>query len=242
MKSFDCRDTRREIDEMELGHRPSADATTHLSLCVACRTFHAERTSLRELVGSLEPVVAPPDFDMRLRARIAAEKYGERRQPFFARLISTPALAAAALFVIVAGSVFWISRRPVTPTPTGNTEIANNNPKPLAPATVNQAINHEPAATDEGTNVAVNNPPKVVNRTHGSHGARSEDYNVSSARIIEQADTDQAYVPSRPVEFALQDENGKTRRISLPAVSFGAQNLVGNNRTNVSYSPSSRVW
>ena len=239
-----CRDTRREIDEMELGHRPSADATAHLSVCVACRTFQAERTSLRELVGSLEPVVAPPDFDMRLRARIAAEKYDKRQQPFFARLISTPALAAAALFVIVAGSVVWISRRPTNPAVTPkNPEVARNNPQPTTPAPVNPRVDQEATAqSDEGPDVAVNNPSKVVHRTRGSRAARSEDYSVGSAPVIGQTDSDQAYVPSRPVEFALQDESGKTRRISLPPVSFGAQNLAGNNRTNISYSPSSRIW
>lgn len=239
-----CRDTRREIDEMELGHRPSADATAHLSVCVACRTFQTERTSLRELVGSLEPVVAPPDFDMRLRARIAAEKYDNRRQPFFARLISTPALAAAALFVIVAGSVFWISRRPVTPVVTpNNSPIAKNNPEATTPAAVNRRVDQEPTVpANEGTDIAVDYPSKALHRPTRARAPRSEDYNVGSAPVIGQTDADQAYVPSRPVEFALQDESGKTRRISLPPVSFGAQNLAGNNRTNISYSPSSRVW
>ena len=243
MTSKDCRNTRREIDELELGQRPSGQATTHMKVCVDCRTFQAERTSLRELVGSLDPVVAPPDFDMRLRARIAAEKYDQRRQPFFARLISTPALAAAALFVVVACSVVWISRRPsIIPTPPASPVVANNlNNEPAAPATENQPNTGANTTVPRETNDLVASGP--IKTTHRPRSSRSsEQYDVQPVDVIRQTDSDQAYVSSRPVEFALQDESGKTRRISLPPVSFGAQNLVGNNRTNASYSPSSRVW
>ncbi len=243
MTSTDCRNTRREIDELELGQRPSAQATAHTNVCVDCRTFQAERASLRELVGSLDPVVAPPDFDIRLRARIAAEEYDKRRPPFFARLISTPALAAAALFVIVAGSVFWISRRPsITPTPPTSPVVANNvNNQSPVPATENQPNpGANTTAPEPGNDVAINDPIRTPHRPRSSRS--SEQYNVEPVEVIRQTDSDQAYVPSRPVEFALRDENGKTRRISLPPVSFGAQNLVGNNRREVAYSPSSRVW
>lgn len=243
MTNKECRTTRREIDELELGHRPSAQAAVHIAACIGCQEFQAERTSLRELVGSLEPVIAPPDFDMRLRARIAAEKYDKRSQPFFARLINTPALAAAALFVIVAGSVFWISRRTPTPVvPPTNPAIANKN-ESKTPATMDQS---SPVGTttvsNEGSEVLIAGPIKTVHRSRGSRVITAEDSLVRGADSIRQTDADQAYVPSRPVEFALQDERGKTRKISLPPVSFGAQNLVSDTRTNVSYSPSSRVW
>ena len=243
MISKDCRNTRREIDELELGQRPSGQASTHMRVCVDCRTFQAERTSLRELVGSLEPLVAPPDFDMRLRARIAAEEYDQRRQPFFARLISTPALAAAALFVIVAGSVVWISRRPsIIPTPPTGPVVAKNLKSPPTSTTRENQSNGEATTTapGAGNDLVSSGPTRATHRPRSSRS--SEQYDVQPVDVIRQTDSDQAYVPSRPVEFALQDESGKTRRISLPPVSFGAQNLVGNNRTNVSYSPSSRVW
>ena len=240
MTNRECRNTRREIDELELGHRPSVRAAAHMAACPACQNFQAERTSLRELVGSLEPVVAPPDFDMRLRARLAAEKYDKRRQPFFARVISTPALAAAALFVIVAGSVVWISRRPSAPIALPNKpEIAGNNVESKAPATINQSGTE---ATALPRDTVAMNPNKPVHRTRTPRGGYSEDSLSTGANSIRQTDSDTAYVPSRPVEFALQDERGKTRKISLPPVSFGAQNLVGDNRTPVVYSASSRVW
>lgn len=54
---------------------------------------------------------------------------------------------------------------------------------------------------------------------------------------------DQAYVnaPSKPVVFALEDERGTKRKISLPPVSFGSQSLV-DNRVPVSYTGNSRIW
>ena len=79
MRSLECRFTRQQIDELELGERPSERATAHLSLCAGCRDFRAERNELRQLVGSLEPVVAPADFEMRLRARIAREQAPSQR-------------------------------------------------------------------------------------------------------------------------------------------------------------------
>ena len=244
MTNRECRNTRREIDELEWGHRPSVQATAHIAACAACRQFQAERTSLRELVRSLEPVVAPPDFDMRLHARIAAEKYDNRQQPFFARLISTPALAAAALFVIVAGSIFWISRRPTNPAVTpSKSEVATNKDQSNVPATVSQSEPQNAAVpSEEGSDLASAGTNRIVHRSRGSRAVNSEDSLSRGAESIRQTDSDQAYVPSRPVEFALQDERGKTRRISLPPVSFGAQNLVSDTRRDVNYSPSSRVW
>src|SRR6266545_7855416 len=111
MNGKECRATRREIDESELNQRLSNQALSHLGVCSACTEFRAERASLRELVGSLEPVAAPGDFDMRLRARIANEQ-GRARQPFIFRFVtSTPAIVTAALVVMLATSLVWFAQR-----------------------------------------------------------------------------------------------------------------------------------
>src|SRR5262249_61232987 len=110
-------------------------------------------------------------------------------------------------------------------------------------ATVNQSDKQDGTpASEEGTIVA----SAGSNRGHRIRSPRAvntEDSLARGADSIRQTDLDQAYVPNRPVEFALQDERGKTRKISLPPVSFGAQNLVGSNRpTDVKYTETSRVW
>ena len=243
MKSFECRKTRREIDQLEFGAQPGERVKAHLATCAACREFRAERAELRELVSSIEPVVAPADFEMRLRARIAAEKSIKHQQPFFARLISTPALVAAALFVVVAGSVVWIAERQ-TPAPVVT-------PKTVATNDSAKAIPTNPLSSNvEGTQHPQAGPDVIAQAGAGSRKnrgisrlVRSQDFNLQSANSIRQSDADQAYVnaPSRPVVFSLEDERGATRKISLPPVTFGAQNLM-DNRMAASYSPNSRVW
>src|SRR5712671_1872451 len=118
MNRNECRATRREIDESELNQQLSNQARAHVALCAACSEFRAERTSLRELVGSLEPVTAPGDFDLRLRARLGREREGHTRQPWiFSLVIGTPAITVAALVVIMALSLVWLARRNTSQTP-----------------------------------------------------------------------------------------------------------------------------
>ncbi|HEX6187499.1 MAG TPA: hypothetical protein VFZ40_05435 [Pyrinomonadaceae bacterium] len=242
MRSLECRVTRQQIDELELGERPSERATAHLSLCAGCRDFRAERNELRQLVGSLEPVVAPADFEMRLRARIAREQTPSRQEPFFARLIRTPALAAAALFVMVGGTLVWVAQSDIEP----STQVATvQQPSPVAKA-IDSDTPPSPATEtaeaitpiDEGAQTVSSGTPRK-NRV-GSR-VRSQDSSVLPAGSFRQSD--QAYVnaPSKPVVFALEDARGTKRQISLPPVSFGSQSLV-DNRVPVSYTGNSRIW
>ena len=241
MRSLECRFTRQQIDELKLGERPSERASAHLSLCAGCRDFRAERNELRELVGSLESVVAPADFEMRLRARIAREQSPSRQEPLFARLIRTPALAAAALFVMVGGTLVWVAQRDIEP----SVPVATvQQPSPLAkPSDSNTttSVGSDMTEASTPTDEVAENVPNVTARRHrpGSR-VRSQDYSVLPADPIR---SDQAYVnaPSKPVVFALEDERGTKRKISLPPVSFGSQSLV-DNRVPVSYTGNSRIW
>ena len=245
MKSLECRVTRQQIDELELGERPSERATAHLSLCAGCRDFRAERNELRQLVGSLESVVAPADFEMRLRARIAREQ-SPSQEPFFARLIRTPALAAAALFVMVGGTLVWVAQRDIEP----STPLATvQQPSPVAKASDSAVTTSAP--TDAADDAAEANTSPVEGAQTVSSGTirknrpgsrgHSQDYSVLPGDSVRQGD--QAYVnaPSKPVVFALEDERGTKRKISLPPVSFGSQSLV-DNRVPVSYTGNSRIW
>jgi len=243
MLSKECRLARREIDELELGERASESATAHLSGCAVCRDFRAERTELRQLVGSLEPVAAPADFEMRLRARIAREESHSQQEPLFARLIRTPALAAAALFVIVGGAVVWVVQRDGdTSAPVATVERPSTPPAKANDSVTATSVASDATESNTPTDQVAQNVSSVATRKNraGSR-ARSQDYSVLPADSIRQGD--QAYVnaPSKPVVFAIEDERGTTRKISLPPVSFGSQSLV-NNRVPVSYTGNSRIW
>src|SRR6266446_5464008 len=110
MNSKLCRSTRQEIEQSELHQRLSDQALRHIESCAPCRDFCAERTRLRELVGSLEPIAAPGDFDVRLRARIAADRQGARGSFFNRVVVSTPAIAMVAVAVMLTGSIVWFAQ------------------------------------------------------------------------------------------------------------------------------------
>ncbi len=248
MNANDCRTVRREIDISELGQRLSEPLEMHLAACAACAQFRTERAQLRELVGSLKPVVAPADFDMRLRARIAREKDARARQPFIFRFaMTTPAIAVAALIVLTIASVVWINQRNQTPNTPAVADKGNNekvtNP---APAPVNStdasALPKEPvvATASEPENSKRVNPSdrNFVKSLPASANAPSKvsEFNTTAAQSYRQ-NRDRAgevslTAPSKPMVVSVQDANGATHKILLPPISFGSQRF--DNRTPVS--------
>jgi hypothetical protein len=256
MNGKECRATRREIDESELNQKLSDQARSHIALCASCRGFRAERTSLRELVGSLEPVAAPGDFDMRLRARLASERQGHTRQPFIFRLaIGAPAIAAAALVVILALAMVWVAQRNRSQAP----EIAKVAIKeaPVVPQQLAVAVNKNEAANEPDLSAPENGGSKTdrsnqagnagrgSNSKSASAGVSASDYSASRAESYQQIEQRAGEVslsaPLKPMVVSMQDDRGATHQISLPPVSFGAQRLV-DNRMKTSFSPNSRSW
>jgi hypothetical protein len=251
MNGKECRATRQEIDESELNQRLSDQALSHLAVCAACGDFRADRASLRELIGSLEPVAAPGDFEMRLRARIANDQ-GRSRQPFIFRFVtSTPALVTAALVVMLATSFVWLAQRNRNQAPT----LAAAPPATLLKETPPTTLQPTLASTGTPANLASSDSrPGQQNRDGSASrernnksaltGATSTDYVVSPAKSFKQLEQKAGEVslsaPLRPMVVSMQDDRGATRKISLPPVSFGAQRLV-DNRIPVS-STNSRSW
>ena len=243
MNGKTCREMRRQIDELDLGQDPNAQIAAHLISCPACAAFRNERAALRSLVGSLEPVAAPADFDMRLRARIAATRTAEQ-QPFFARLIGVPAIAMAAVVVLAVGTTVLISQRNSTPS-TGLTA----HQEPAAPTGDRVATVAPAKSSDSAQLVASGKDQPPVDKPQSFSGKRnrqparsvvSRDQAVMAANTVRQGD-EESFVPSKRVEVSLEDDQGTKRKISLPPVSFGSQSLV-NNRIPVSYSSNSRIW
>jgi hypothetical protein len=259
MNAKECRATRREIDESELNQRLSDQARTHVAVCAACCDFEVERASLRELVGSLEPVTAPGDFEMRLRARIAREQ-GSARQPFILRFVtSTPAIAAAALVVMLATSLIWLVQRNTSQSPLAAAPTAS--PSAASGTVANAGESTQPSRERDGVDSTSNgtaNVEKPASQEAGQDGQKvalagnrprpagltSTDYGVSGVKRIRQIEPRTGEVslsaPRNPMVVSMQDDRGGTREISLPAVSFGSQRLV-DNRLPVSLT-NSRIW
>ena len=256
MNGKECRATRREIDESELNQKLGDHARAHIALCASCREFCAERTSLRELVASLEPVAAPGDFDLRLRARLANERQDRTRRPFaFRFVIGTPAITVAALVVMLAVALVWFAQKNQNQAPA--IAVDSNRQQPTLPNQSSLASNRReaPVQTPE-----VLSPPVVDPKPTGrqdregnkykeiiskSAGVNVRDYGVLPAESIRQIEQRAGEVslsaPLKPMVVSMEDDRGATRRISLPPVSFGAQRMV-DNRTQLSFSSNSRSW
>jgi hypothetical protein len=244
-----CRQVREEIDQTELRQALSAGSEAHVASCGACETFRNERVRLREIVGGLQPVTAPDDFEMRLRARIARER-DLPRQPFIFRFVmSTPAIVVAAVLVIVVGAVVF--RRQMS-RPQNSTVVASNNnsnPQTVIPA---KDLNPElpPSGPPLIADVVKSKPPMVPVKTTPKLNlpvnARQQvdDFSVKAAppvRIsVDRAGEVSLTAPTKPLIVTMYDEHGGTRKIQLPAISFGSQRLTG-NRTQVSMT-NSKDW
>src|ERR1044071_4403914 len=73
MTQANCKEIRRELDELMLDDDYGVRVSTHLRECSECRDFETKQIKLRRIVGSLGTVSAPADFDFKLRARLANE-------------------------------------------------------------------------------------------------------------------------------------------------------------------------
>src|SRR2546423_10586025 len=110
MRNMNCRNIRREIEEVGPDNLLSSSAKDHLENCLECRTFSEDRLKLREMLSSLGAVAAPDDFDFRLRARLANEKRGGAH-PFVMRNLSFGFRSAAfATILLLIGAAFLFVR------------------------------------------------------------------------------------------------------------------------------------
>ncbi|HYN26405.1 MAG TPA: hypothetical protein VES69_15395 [Pyrinomonadaceae bacterium] len=104
MRVANCKTVCCEIEEADSGQRLSASVTEHLGSCPQCQTFHDERSKLRQLVASLETVATPPDFDFRVRSRLANEKASAHAGFFFRNFsFGFPSIALATLVLMIGG-------------------------------------------------------------------------------------------------------------------------------------------
>src|ERR1043166_2753757 len=245
MNAKDCRTVRREIDTSESGQRLSEPVETHVATCAACAKFRTERAELRDLVGSLKPVAAPADFDMRLRARIARERDVQARRPFIFRVVlTTPAIAFAALLVIAVASIVWINQKNHTSQRTASLPQKNDNapvPNPSSTAPVNSGQTKEPVVVtlnptrkQKPLNQSTRNGAKALTGT--TPAPHVSDFSTTGAQsfrqTVDRAGEVSLTAPSKPMVVSVKDANGATHKILLPPISFGAQRL--DNRTPVS--------
>ncbi len=237
MRKNNCEEIRRELDELMLDETCSASAVEHLNDCSACREFYETRTKLRQMVGSLGTVAAPPDFDFRLRARLANDSSS---QGFHFWPLARKGLAFAAVLVVFLTGIIVVRNivnqqtarevadsKPVVPQPAPKlvAPVASNaaSPSPELTAGVQPGTVPKNKSERSVTGPRVKRPLATVESA--SIGAQV----ISGSRIDSEATAVIPIDASLPsFKFSLDDGSGNARTISVPTVRFGSQRMLPN--------------
>lgn len=209
---MDCKLFRSEIEDADIDAGVSDAARAHLSRgCDACGEFYRERRSLRDLLGGLERVSAPADFEFRLRARLAGGAGGSREG--FPRLRFVPRFApvAAAVCLLVAAA-FTIRLQFASPQTDGGERATVGVATPL------ESERNEPVTIQTGT------------ASTGDALERGLKSNEASGRNLQIADEVQISppAPGRGVEVVRHNfapSNALARRSNSPAARENASRV-----------------
>jgi hypothetical protein len=240
MTKNNCEMIRRQLDELMLDEACSSAALEHLHECSACREFYQTQTKLRRMVGSIGTVAAPPDFDFRLRARLANDSSGATVHYWsFARR----GLAFAALaFVFVSAVVVVrnVLKQPTTKPAIAETTVPVTHESP-APVPATQS-NSAGSSQEFSAGVAGSNPQKVkIDRSLQAGPRRRQALSVlepasqgapviSGSGVVGTEAT--AVIPIdaslQSLKVSLDDGRGNAKTISVPAIRFGSQRMLPN--------------
>jgi hypothetical protein len=238
MRKNNCELIRRELDELMLDEAYSSSAVEHLRECAECREFHEKQTKLRQIVGSLGTVAAPPDFDFRLRARLANES--SRGAQFHYWPLARRGLAMAVLLLLFATGAVLVWNAMNHPSTSDNMankdEVKVQTPeKPVE--TVTPGL---PVKQDKNV-VAGGGPEKrreIQNERQTTAGLKTKrplvavDSASLGAEVIKglepASDVFPIDVSSQSIRVSVNDGRGNARTISVPPISFGSQRIVQN--------------
>jgi len=158
-------------------------------------------------------------------------------------LMSTPAIVVTAVVVIAVAAIVFFSQRnrPQAPSLAGtNDPQAVHSPQPVvaqdrtsAPTSTISPVNQDRDKPKQSP-VIVRNVPKSNLPMNAL--PQATDSTVGSARSVQMIDRNGEVTlaaPLKPMVVTVYDENGNTRKIQLPPISFGSQRLT-NNRAQVS--------
>src|SRR5262245_15539585 len=234
MTTRSCEDVRRELDEVILGEACSSNAMDHLRGCAACREFEEKQTKLRQIVGSLGVVEAPPDFDFRLRARLANESSSgvyHLKAAYWS--VGRSAATAMAALVLLVGGYFMV--RSFTTAP-GKSEVVIKTEEPgrAAEAGVSVPTPETPQGPDQVGKV--DNEPQKIRRNQVTQKRRPvavSEFSSKGAVVYTNNSTSVGDSTVFPIDasqqsfrFSLDDGRGNARTISLPRVTFGSQRVL----------------
>lgn len=183
---MNCQKCKIEIEDGDLRRESLSDAAqAHVEACADCRLFGEERLALRHLVGGLEKVSAPADFDFRMRARMAAER--DKRAPRASWLTFSPATLswplAACLALVVSASLYFQKGQPDAP--------ANASAQlPRATATHTPGVSVAGAAPAPASSTASSTASTTASTTASSAASSAAPPSVRNAGHVRTASSD----------------------------------------------------
>jgi len=249
MKVIGCKSVSKEIDELESGQLPGANAQAHLQDCGSCRSFYDDRLKLRQMIAGLETVEAPGDFDFRLRARLANLR-AERPAAFSSFGFGLPSIALVVLAMLVGvGLYLRATTNSVSQEPLARSEITKT-AEPAAvesssPADVKSSELTASASRETVGTTRIEEPAAVVKeRVHSRKGNRSSNSNLIRRDDFVAKSETSAMFPleaAEPLRVSVDYATGGSRTLSLPAVSFGSQQVVARGASMVKTSART-VW
>jgi hypothetical protein len=264
MRIANCKTVYREIEESEVDHQLSEMAAQHVLSCTMCQEFYESRIRLRNMLAALGTVEAPSDFDFRVRARLANEK-GKSHAAFSIRRreFGFPSLILATLTLLVGG--IFAARSlwsPIISSPIAQSEPSGK--EPVGSVGQNAAMgNEEVGQSSNQTNPAGPSseakPQTLTTKRAGrtsvaslrnSGPVASKDFSSAQAPIVKRQEllkrTETAAIfpieASEPLRVSLDYATGISRTISLPALSFGSQQVVNRGVSPMVKASAKGVW
>ncbi|HET6891198.1 MAG TPA: hypothetical protein VFH31_08870 [Pyrinomonadaceae bacterium] len=267
MRTTNCKSVCREIDESNIGQDLSSVAREHVQSCEHCRSFYDGRRELRLMLGSLETVAAPSDFEFRVRARLANNE-GTRSGFFFGNRSWGIPVATVATLVLLLGAGFAF--RTLTGSDGGTTAGHSENPRtehttpntdqPKTKTTGSESIsagNEDAKKTDQIRSNVIRELKPIIKSSKGTVAAQrtsgklaTQDFSILGASVVKQSDsvasreTSPVFAvetSSEPLKVSLDFETGASRTISLPTLSFGSQRTIAGSNALVKTSTKG-VW
>ncbi len=168
----DCKVFRTEIDGACDGGALGPRAAAHAASCASCGESLRGREALRGLVRGLGRVEAPPDFEYRLRARMAGSRPGGGHG-VFGGLFPVRGLAWAALAVCVLSVTAALYYMQAQQTKQNASSVAESARPPQAPASsassesnsASRNPTQQPEQSGGGQTAAITPAPVTTQRT-----------------------------------------------------------------------------
>lgn len=205
-----CKQIKMIIDESDRPEALAYEASQHIASCADCSQFADERAKLKELLRSAGRVSAPPDFDFKLKARLAEVK--ARKNSWWLSPAGYLKLGAATAALVIA----------VVAAQTGDLFSGD---KP-SESIVNEVAKTQPSSPPT---IAVAPPPAITRNDAVSHLGTT-----APAHFISRNSRRQARPAAAPARgFVAEDRTMVLMRgpageleVAVPTVSVGAQSLL----------------